>query len=133
MPREPRRPELSRDTKISIITLREAGFTYKQIQGHYLRKNPPIDISLRQIQHTVTQGHPTPQKKGHVGRPTLLTEEQVDKLEAFIISSKTDHLLSYFRLSIGPFSHFGVSQDIIKNALQKRGVCSVYRPLEATS
>lgn len=54
MPREPRRPELSRDIKISIITLKEVGLTYKQIRAYYLRKNPPINISLRQIQHTVT-------------------------------------------------------------------------------
>jgi len=75
----PQRPDLTRDQKIAIITLQEAGFQYQQIREHFLRRN--TDISIRQIQYTVNQGRPTPQKKGHSGRPVSLDEEQVDEIE----------------------------------------------------
>ena len=117
----PHRDELTRDQRIQIITLREAGFKYEQIRAYFLKKDPPIDISFRQIQYAINQGRPTPQKKGHVGRHLSLSEEQVDELEIFVCSSRTNRFLSYFQLSNGPFCHWEVSQDIIRKALKRRG------------
>ncbi|UPL02942.1 hypothetical protein LCI18_013876 [Fusarium solani-melongenae] len=60
----------SRDTRISIRTLRSAGWTYQQIATH-------LRLSLRQVQHASTT-QATPRRP--TGRPPLLTEAQVEEL-----------------------------------------------------
>lgn len=116
-----RRQELSRDTRLKILTLHDARFTYQAIRDHFLSLQPPQDISLRQIQTAIAVGRPTPQKKGNYGAKPSLSEEQIDEIEVFIISSKTNRLLSFFSLAAGPFKQFQVSEDVIQSALEKRG------------
>ncbi|KAM7190946.1 hypothetical protein V8F33_009179 [Rhypophila sp. PSN 637] len=60
----------SRDARISIRTLRSAGWTYQQIATH-------LRLTLRQVQHAATT-QATPRRSS--GRPPLLTEAQVEEL-----------------------------------------------------
>ncbi|KAM6514259.1 hypothetical protein FALCPG4_18906 [Fusarium falciforme] len=60
----------SRDTRISIRTLRSAGWTYQQIATH-------LRLTLRQVQHAATT-QATPRRPS--GRPPLLTQAQVEEL-----------------------------------------------------
>lgn len=115
------RQELSRDLRLGVITLHDAGFQHQQIRDHYLQKEPPIDISIRQISYAVKAGHPTPQKRGKVGQKGHLSEDQVDDLITYICTSKATRFESFLSLSIGPFSHFKVSGDVIRKAIAKRG------------
>ena len=113
-----RHQELTRDQRTSIITLHLAGFKYKQIQD-WIRNNGGAEVSIRQVQHAIERGHPTPQKKGHVGKKSTLTEDQINDLEVLVCSSKAGRLLSYTGLSSA--LDLGVSVDVIRAALQKRG------------
>ena len=73
MPRV-KRPDLSRDQRIQIITLRGTGMTYQEIRAHLLQSTS-LDFSERQIQTACDAGHPTPSKRA--GRPSILTEAQI--------------------------------------------------------
>jgi len=113
-PSTPPKRYLSRDDRLRIQTLRDAGFDYKEIHKALGSK-----ISYRQIQHTCLASRPTPKKR--TGRHPTLTDEQVDEIELFICSKRSNRLLSYERLAIGPLRRFGVGPDAIKNALERRG------------
>lgn len=77
--------------------------------------------TFRQIQNAIAAGHPTPQKKGTVGRKTELTEEEGDELKLFICSCKEARFMSWLALSIGPMAHLAVGPDCLRKALAKRG------------
>merc|ERR1711937_112561 len=62
----------SRDTRISIRTLRSAGWTYQQIATH-------LHLTLRQVQHAATT-QATPRRS--TGRPPF-TEAQPEELIEF--------------------------------------------------
>lgn len=79
-----RHQELTRDQRNEVLTLRLIGFKYKVIQ-EFFREKRGIEVTCRQIQKAIEAGRPIPQKKGHVGRTRLLSEEEVDELELFII------------------------------------------------
>lgn len=115
------RTDLSRDLRLAISTLHEAGFQHQQIREFYLQKTPPIDISIRQISYAITTGRPTPQKRGKVGPKSQLTEDQVDDLITYICTSKATRFESFLSLATGPFSHFRVSSEVIRKAVAKRG------------
>ena len=110
-----RHQELTRDQRLAIITLRQAGLTYQAISDHFSRQNQ--SISIRQIQLAVTAGHPTPQKKQKCGQKSPVTEEDLDELEAYVTSCKKHRFLSYPALS----ETFDYSVDMIQRALSRRG------------
>jgi ketohexokinase/beta-glucosidase len=60
----------------------------------------------------------TPRKRP--GRPPVLSEEQIDEIELFVVSSKTGRLMSYLELSV-QFSEFQVGPEAIRSALRRRG------------
>lgn len=104
--------DLSRDQRVQCHTLRSIGWTYADIAAH-------LQITSRQVQTACAQDHPTPKKRP--GRNRILTESQINELETFICLSRTNRLMSYLQLSIGPFAHFGVGQFAIRRALRSRG------------
>lgn len=113
-----RHKELSRDERNEVLTLHLAGFKYKQIQDFFQQKKGK-EVTSRQIQWAIEHGHPTPQKKGHCGAKRFLSEEDVDKIELFVVHSKTNRLLSY--QSLAHILELNVSADVIKDALGRRG------------
>ncbi|KAF2456718.1 hypothetical protein BDY21DRAFT_269409, partial [Lineolata rhizophorae] len=111
-PQTPRRhrPNLTRDQRLQCLTLRSIGWTYEAIARH-------LNISQHQVQWACHTDHPTPRKRR--GRPPVLSEAQVDQLEAFIRASRTNRLMSCLELAAGPFRHWNVSEYAIRNALQR--------------
>lgn len=105
-------PDLTRDERLQVKTLRAAGFTLREIESL-------LKITPNQAQYAAFHAHPvTPRKK--TGRPPLLTKEQADELEAFVCSSRQARQMSYLALSL-VFKHWGVSEYAIRYALYKRG------------
>src|SRR2546421_12220084 len=77
--------ELSRDMRIRVQTCRSLGMTYSQIANH-------IDITLRQVQHVVSQ--PATPKKGR-GRQAVLNAAQRQQLVDFVWASQTNRRMPY--------------------------------------
>jgi hypothetical protein len=67
-----KRKQLDRDTRLQILTLRSAGFTYSQICNFF---KPPRVVTYRAVQTTCESGRASPGKK--TGRKPILTSEQV--------------------------------------------------------
>jgi ketohexokinase/beta-glucosidase len=100
---------LSRDDRIRILALRDAGFTYQQI-AHQLQ------ITHRQVQYTCQSQQLTPKKAP--GKPPKLSEEDVNDIIAFISSSKHNRRMPFYKvcqeldLPVGP--------SALARALKKR-------------
>ena len=105
-------PRLTRDDRLRILTLRyDAGFTYEAITkqlGH---------VTYRQVQYTCQSHVPTPRKA--IGQSSRLSEEEVDKIEDFIKSSRSTRRLSY--AGVVEQMNLSVSKDVVARALFKRG------------
>lgn len=99
----------SRDTRVSIRTLRSAGWTYQQIATH-------LHLTLRQVQHAATT-QATPRRPS--GRPPILTVAQVEELIEFVCSSRKARRMAYWRLpqELG----WDCSVYAIRNALRRAG------------
>lgn len=102
--------QLSRDERLRVLTLRDAGFTYNQIAQQ-------LHITHRQVQYTCQSHRATP-KKPH-GQPPKLTEQDVDRIIEWISSSKRTRRMPYkkvvqeLELPVGPTA--------LARALKKRG------------
>ena len=55
------------------------------------------------------------------GCPPKLSDEQFYKLEAFVWESPENRQTCYLELAMGSFSHWGCSERLISNALNKIG------------
>lgn len=112
-PRHPHHRYLSRDERLRVQTLRDAGWKLPEIQQQ-------LGITWNQAQYACSH-RLTPQKRS--GRPPVLEEEQVDEIELFVISSKTNRLMSYYRLStiFQPIMGDVASARAIRGALERRG------------
>lgn len=101
---------LNRDDRLRVLTLRDAGFTYQQISTH-------LRITHRQVQYTCQSQQITPKKAP--GQPPKLSEEDVDRIIAFISSSKRTRRLSYAKV----IQELGlpVGTESLARALKKRG------------
>jgi transposase len=128
-PSTPKRHQLTRDERLRIQTLYEAGWKFDAIHAH-LRSHIQ-SLSLRQIEYTCQFTHPTPQKRS--GRPPLLTEEQKNELIAFLRTSKITRRLSYLQLAL----HFNWGVDAVKGCLEradyKRHIVRTKPPLSKAS
>lgn len=110
--RRSKRPDLSRDDRLRVQTLRSIGWTYEAIATE-------LNYSQRQVQNACSSDHPTPVKRK--GLNPVLSEAQIDELVEFVIHSRTKRLMSYIHLANGPFSHWEVGEYAIRSALRKRG------------
>jgi hypothetical protein len=126
-PRVPHHRYLSRDERLRAQTLRDTGWKLSKIQ----RK---LGISWNQAQYACSH-QLTPQKRS--GRPPVLGEEQVDEIELFVVSSKTNRLMSYQRLSavfqpvMGALATAGAIQGALERRGYKRYVARQKPPLSA--
>ncbi|PVH91698.1 hypothetical protein DM02DRAFT_545295, partial [Periconia macrospinosa] len=105
------RSQLTRDQRLQIQTLRRAGFTLNQIAQQ-------LSVSYHQAQYAAVADRPTPKKRA--GRPPVLTEEQTDEIELFVVSSRTNRPMNNLTLSLHPrFARWGVSAEAIQHALER--------------
>lgn len=104
-----KRKRLDRDQRRDILLMRSLGYTYQRISDH-------LHISYRAVQYTCEAKSCEPGKPGPI---TKLSEQQMDEVERFIISSPENRQLSYaaviesLRLSVKP--------GCLRQQLQKRG------------
>lgn len=108
----PRRRQLTRDERLQAQTLRRAGHSIQFIMDF-------LKATRRQVDYALTSNNVTPQHRP--GRPPILTDAQVDELEDFVRQSRAGRQMSYKALAEGPFEHWQVSSDTIRNALRSRG------------
>ncbi|KAL1961378.1 hypothetical protein VTO42DRAFT_106 [Malbranchea cinnamomea] len=80
-------PRLTRDQRRDILLLRGLGWTYEQITNHLK------DVTYRGVQYTCQTNQATPRKPP--GRPSQLTEAQVDEIEEFVTASATNRRMPY--------------------------------------
>ncbi|KAL4780626.1 hypothetical protein BJX76DRAFT_350823 [Aspergillus varians] len=80
---------LTRDNRIRVLALRDAGFTYQQIASQ-------LQITYRQVQYTCQSEQATPRKPR--GQSPKLSEEDVDRIIKFISSSKRARRLPYYKV-----------------------------------
>jgi transposase len=95
-----------------VQTLRLASHTYQNIANL-------LGITERQVAYASTSEQVTPKRRS--GRPRTLTDAQVDELEAYIRSSRRTRQMSYRQLAHGPFESWGITEHVIRRALQRRG------------
>lgn len=104
-----RATDLTRDDRIRIATLREEGFTYKQISQR-------INCTPRQAEYACQ--HPlTPKKRK--GRPSMLTQEQIDEIITWICYSKANRRASWMQIPI--LMGLNVSYYCVRTALRNAG------------
>ncbi|KAI0998717.1 hypothetical protein K3495_g9479 [Podosphaera aphanis] len=111
VPKKQSRKQITRDHCIEIRTLRGFGLTLKDIPNE-------LGFTMWQVQRACSRNdeNPIPRK----GRSSILSTEQID-LEAFVRKSPETRQMSYLEPAMGPFSHWGCSEQLIPNALKKRG------------
>ena len=94
------------------MTLAESGKIRQEI-SQQLRLDP------RQVSKAIKREHTTPPKPS--GRTPNLSSDQVDELEKFVCSCRESRQMTYLELAMGPFKEWGVSEQVIRNNLIKRG------------
>ena len=87
--------------------------TYFQISQH-------LHVIYHAVQYTMKVQRSTPQHR-QAGQIPHLNENEVDNLEAFILTSQKIHQLSYAQLAEALFSDDNVGAASIKYALNKQG------------
>ena len=93
-------------------TLAREGYSYQKIAQR-------LQVTYHQARYAAKAVHLSPKKSS--GRPLVLSSEQVDEIEAFVISSPEHRQLTYFKLAYAHFSHFGVSEKVIQRKISTRG------------
>ncbi|KAI0997301.1 hypothetical protein K3495_g10884 [Podosphaera aphanis] len=108
-----RAKKLTKEKHLEVRTLAREGYSYQKIARR-------LQVTCNQARHAANAVHLSPKKSS--GRPLVLSSEQVDEIEAFVILSSPEHRqLTYFELAYTHFSHFGVSEKIIQRAMFRRG------------
>jgi transposase len=74
---------------------------------------------VRQVGYAIHAERVTPKKR--TGRPSQLTNEQIEELVAYVTHSRASRQMSFARLAEGPFLHWNVGEYVIRNALRSRG------------
>ena len=108
-PPQLRAVDLTRDDRIRIATLRNEGFTYKEISQR-------LNYTQRQVQYAIQ--HPlTPKKRK--GRPSILTQEEIDEIITWICYSKANRRASW--IQIPKLLNLNVSYYCVRTALRNAG------------
>jgi len=79
-------PDTNRDERLRIRTLRGIGWTYEDIAAY-------TGCTLAQVRHACSADQTTPRRRS--GRPSLLTDAQVEELIAFVCTSKATRRMPY--------------------------------------
>ena len=104
-----RRKQLTCDQRIQIIALHNHGVNQVSIAKE-------LQVTRSQVRYTLSKKDtPTPSKL--TGRPTVMTEEQIDELEDFVISSRTGQQMSYFELARVQSRHWNVNEHVVRRVL----------------
>ena len=103
---------LSRDQRLQVHTLRDVGYKLQDIARL-------LGITYGQAQYSAAH-RIIPKKRS--GRPAVLSEEEVDKIELFVVSTQTGRLMAYTQLALRFSVRFGrdISFDAVKGALTRR-------------
>lgn len=94
------------------MTLHSLGKSTQQIAAS-------IKVSPYQVRYALKRDAISLKRRS--GRPSVLSESQVDELEEFICSSQRNRMMTYLELETGPFQHWGISENLIRKVLKKRG------------
>ena len=121
-PSTPKRKKqyLTRDQRLQILTLRDAGFTYDAITRQ-------LHVTYEQVEYTCHVNHPTPKKR--CGMPPILDEIRTQKLITFVCTSKAHRLFSYAQLAL--VLAWGVTEYVIQHILKRAGFkryIALYKP-----
>jgi sulfur carrier protein ThiS len=95
----------TRDQRLRVQTLREAGFTYEQIYKQ-------LGLTLRQVQYAVN--NPVIPKK-RKGRPSILTSDEVELIITWVCQSKAHRRAPWAK--IPTYLELDVSFYAVRNAL----------------
>ena len=103
-------PHLSRDERRDVQLLRSLAWTYEDIQQKFPKK------TLRQIQYACSVPA-TPKKRQ--GRPSKLSQAQIEELVDFVCASVQNRRMSY--IALAEAMDFSVKKGAIRAALEKEG------------
>jgi len=101
--------DLSRDERLRIKVLCEAGFTIDEVVQR-------TGATWRQVQYANTHTT-TPRRRP--GRPPTLTQAQIDELIDFVCASRENRRMPYRR--IATIMDFGVTEHVIRTTLENNG------------
>ncbi|KNG52823.1 transposable element tc1, partial [Stemphylium lycopersici] len=104
------RKQLTRDQRLMVHTLYNAGNTQKWIANH-------LGFTIRQVQYVLKRPL-TPKKRP--GRPGVLTPEQVQELIDFVRSSQETRQMTYFELA-HHFEDWHIGEYVVRSTLRSRG------------
>jgi transposase len=99
----------TRDQRLRAQTLHDFGLTYTQIHEQ-------LGLTLRQIQYAISH-RITPKKRS--GRPSRLSQEEIDELIAWICLSKANRRTPWIKLPV--ILELNVGYYCIRTALRKAG------------
>lgn len=105
----PHSTQTTRDDRIRITTLRDAGLTYEQISKQ-------LGLTAHQVQYAVKQPI-TPKKRS--GRPATLSQEEVDRIIKWMTASEENRNTSWMK--IPAILELDVGYYAVRNALRKAG------------
>ena len=105
----PHSTQTTRDDRIRVATLRDAGLTYEQISKQ-------LGLTPHQVQYAVKQPS-TPRKRS--GRPSTLNQEEVDKIIRWMNASEENRRTSWMK--IPAILELDVGYYAVRNALRKAG------------
>ena len=104
------RKHLTRDQRLMVHTLHQAGHTQTWIAEH-------LGFTRRQVGYVLTVPL-TPKKRS--GRPPVLSPEQVQELISFVRTSKKTRQMTFFELA-RHFEEWHVGEYVIRHALRSAG------------
>lgn len=104
-------PHLTRDDRIRVLTLHEAGFTKAKICEQ-------LGFTRAQVVYTINQGLLSPRKRD--GRPKKLTTQEVDAIIAYIRTNAETRQKSWRQIALH-FADLRVNERTIQRACEIRG------------
>ncbi len=108
-PQTPHTRHSTRDERLQVQTLRNAGLNYSQIRAQ-------LGLTLHQIAYAV-QHRITPKKRK--GRPTILTQQEIDDIITWICASKANRRVSWVQIPV--ILDLNIGQYAIRHALRNAG------------
>jgi transposase len=112
-PSTPPKKRLSRDQRRDILLMRRLGYSYEYIAKF-------LDVSQRAVQYTCQCQKSTPQHK-NAGRPPRLSKEEGDRVEQYMLQSKSTRRMTYLQLAEALWPEGEIGAESVRYALKARG------------